>query len=107
MVGATPPFKDKKSMINGKEIDRVYWRTMMRSIQRMEEMDEPIKWYVCDEGQLLNEFINFSGVIPAPSNCIASNMPIRSWHTGKIYQWFCRIHDPEKKETMYFTIVTE
>lgn len=94
-------------MINGKEIDRVYWRKMMRSIQRMEEMDEPIKWYVCDEGQLLNDFISFDGIVPAPADCIASNMPIRSWQTGREYQWFCKIHDPEKRVTMYFTIVRE
>lgn len=94
-------------MINGKEIDNVYWSTMMRSIQRMEEMEVHLKWYVCDKNQLLNDFIKFDGIILAPCACIASNMPIRSWQSGREYQWFCKIHDPEKNVTMYFTIVTE
>lgn len=94
-------------MINGKEVDRVHWSNMMRSIQRMEEKEEPLKWYVCEKNQLLNDFINFDGIIPAPCNCIASNMPIRSWASGREFQWFCKIHDPERRVTMYFTIVTE
>lgn len=93
-------------MINGREIDKVHYRTMLRSIQRMQELDELKEWYVCDEGQLLTDFVSFSGVLPAPGDCIVSYTPIKSWQTRRDYQWFCRIYDEEKGHYVYFTFIT-
>lgn len=94
-------------MINGKPIDRVYYLTMMRSIQRMQELGELTEWYICDQYQLLTDFVNFSGVLPAPEDCIVTYKPIKSWQTGREYQWFCRILDEEKNRYVYFTIITK
>lgn len=94
-------------MINGKEVDKVHYLTMLRSIQRMQELDELNEWFVCDEGQMLTDFVNFSGVLPAPGNCIVSYQPIRSWQTNREYQWFCRIKDEEKGKYVYFTFIKD
>lgn len=94
-------------MINGREVDKVHYRTMLRSIQRMQELDELKEWYLCDKGQLLTDFVSFSGVLPAPDDCIVSYTPIRSWQTQRDYQWFCRIKDEEKGRYVYFTFITD
>lgn len=94
-------------MINGREVDKVHYRTMLRSIQRMQELDELKEWYVCDKGQLLTDFVSFSGVLPAPADCIVSYTPIKSWQTRRDYQWFCRIKDEEKGHYVYFTFITD
>lgn len=92
-------------MINGKLIDRVHYMTMMRSIQRMQELDELKEWFICDEGQLMTDFVPFSGVLPAPADCVVSYTPIRDWQTHKDYQWFCRIKNEETNKYVYFTII--
>lgn len=94
-------------MINGREVDKVHYRTMLRSIQRMQELDELKEWYVCDKGQLLTDFVSFSGVLPAPDDCIVSFTSIKSWQTHRDYQWFCRIKDEEKGRYVYFTFITD
>ena len=93
-------------MINGKQIDRVHYKTMLRSLQRMQELDELKEWYICDKGQLLTDFVSFSGVLPSPEDCIVTDKPIKSWQSHKEYQWFCRIKDEEKGGYKYFTIIT-
>lgn len=100
----SPQFK--KIMINGKEVDRVHYRTMMRSIQRMQELNELKNWFVCDKGQLLTDFVSFSGVLPAPEDCIVTYKPIKSWQTGREFQWFCRIKDEEIGRYVYFTLLS-
>lgn len=94
-------------MINGKQVDKVHYLTMLRSIQRMQELNELDEWYLCDEGQLLTDFVKFPGVLPAPGNCIVSYVPIRSWQSHREYQWFCRIKDDEKNRYVYFTFIRE
>lgn len=92
-------------MINGRPVDKVYYLEMLRSIQRMQELDQLKEWYICDEGQLMTDFVSFSGVLPAPADCIVSYTPIRSWHSSKEYQWFARIKDEEKDRYVYFTFI--
>ncbi len=94
-------------MINGREVDRVYYLTMLRSLQRMQELDEISEWFVCDKGQLLTDFVPFDGVLPAPDNCIVTFKPIRSWQSHKEYQWFCRIRDVEHNRYVYFTFICD
>lgn len=94
-------------MINGKEVDKVHYLSMMRSLQRMQELDELEEWFICDEGQLLNDFVAFIGIIPAPGNCVVTYKPIKSWQTGREYQWFCKIHDHVKLRNVYFTFIRE
>lgn len=94
-------------MINGREVNKVHYRTMLRSIQRMQELDELKEWYVCEKGQLLTDFVTFNGVLPAPDDCIVSYTPIKSWQTRRDYQWFCRIKDEEKGLYVYFTLITD
>ena len=94
-------------MINGKEVDRVHYLTMLRSLQRMQELEEISEWFVCDKGQLLTDFVSFSGVLPAPDNCIVSYTPIKSWQSCREYQWFCRIKDDEHNRYVYFTLICD
>lgn len=94
-------------MINGKEVDKVHYLTMMRSLQRMQELDELKEWFICDEGQLLTDFVDFDGVLPAPGNCVVTYKPIISWVSGREFQWFCRIHDEENSRFVYFTLIRE
>ena len=94
-------------MINGKLTDKVHYLSMMRSIQRMQELDEINEWFICDEGQLMTDFVNFEGVLPSPVNCVVSYTPIKSWQSNKEYQWFCRIKDTEKNRYVYFTEIRE
>lgn len=94
-------------MINGKPIDKVYWRDMMKSIQRMEENGELKNWYICDEGQLMTDFVEFSGVLPAQFDSVVSYKPIKSYYTNREYQWYCRIHDEEHKIDVYFTALRD
>ena len=94
-------------MINGREVDRVHYLSMLRSIQRMQEMNELNDWYLCDKGQLLTDFVEFSGVLPAPDDCIVSYTPIKNWSTRQDYQWFCRIKDEEKNRYVYFTFISQ
>lgn len=90
-------------MINGKQIDKVHYLSMLRSLQRMQELDELKEWFVCDEGQLLTDFVEFEGVLPSPSDCIVSYKPIKCWANNREYQWFCRIKDEEHNRFVYFT----
>ena len=90
-------------MINGKNTDQVHYLTMLRSIQRMEEKEQLSYWKVCDQYQLLNDFVDFDGVIPAPVDSIVSHTPIKSWQSGKEYQWYCRIKDEASGKYVYFT----
>lgn len=92
-------------MIKGKQVDKVHYLTMLRSLQRMQELDEIEEWYVCAEGQLLTDFVSFSGVLPAPGWCIVSYTPIKSWQTHREFQWFCRIWDETKGCFVYFTFI--
>lgn len=92
-------------MINGKSVDKVHYLTMLRSLQRMQELGEIKEWYVCDEGQLLTDFVSFSGVLPAPGDCIVSYTPIKSWQSHREFQWFCRIKDDENNRFVYFTFI--
>lgn len=94
-------------MINGRPIDKVNWKEMMRSIQRMEELDELKNWYICDEYQPMTDFVEFSGVLPAPFDSIVSYKPIKKWSTGKEYQWYCLIHDNDHNRDVYFTALTD
>lgn len=94
-------------MINGKAVEKVHYLKMLRSLQRMQEKEELNVWYICDKGQLLNDFVQFSGIIPAPANCIVTYRPIKSWTDGHEFQWFCRIRDDEKKCLVYFTLLDE
>ena len=94
-------------MINGKMVDKVHYLTMLRSIQRMQELGHLTEWYLCDEGQLLTDFVDFSGVLPAPGNCIVSYEPIKDWSTSKPFQWFCKIRDEKKQRDVYFTFVSD
>lgn len=90
-------------MINGKRIDEVHYLTMLRSLQRMQELDELKEWYVCDEYQLMTDFVDFDGVLPSPCNCIVTYTPIKSWQSHQDYQWFCRIKDESHNRYVYFT----
>lgn len=90
-------------MINGKLIDSVHYLSMLRSLQRMQELDELDEWFICDEGQLMTDFVDFDGVLPAPCDCIVSYTPIKSWQSRQEYQWFCRIKDEQKNRFVYFT----
>ena len=94
-------------MINGKPVAHVHYLSMLRSLQRMQELDKLNEWYVCDKGQLMTDFVSFSGVLPAPSNCIVTYVPIVSWSSGSEYQWFCRIHDDEHNRDVYFTLIED
>lgn len=94
-------------MINGREIDRVHYLTMMRSLQRMQELNELNEWYICDKGQLLTDFVPFSGVLPSPEDCVVTFTPIKSWQSRREYQWFCRIKDEYKNRYVYFTIIRD
>lgn len=94
-------------MINGKAVDKVHYLTMMRSLQRMQELGELKEWYICDEGQLLNDFVNFSGVLPSPGNCVVTYTPIKSWQSHRDFQWFCRVKDENNNRNVYFTFITE
>ena len=73
----------------------------------MQELDELNEWYVCDEYQLMNDFVNFSGILPAPGDCIVSYTPIKSWQSHQEYQWFARIKDEVKGKYVYFTFITD
>lgn len=73
----------------------------------MRELDELKEWFICDEGQLLTDFVAYSGVIPAPANCIVTYKPIKNWQTNRDFQWFCRIYDKEKRKFVYFTLIRE
>ena len=91
--------------IFGKDIDEVHYLTMLRSLQRMEELGEILTWYVCDKGQLLSDFVEFSGVIPSPCDCIVTTTPIKSWSSHREFQWFCRIRNEKMKNYVYFTAI--
>lgn len=80
---------------------------MLRSLQRMQELDELKEWYLCEEHQLLTDFVKYSGILPSPCNCIVSYVPIKSWRTRREFQWFCRIKDEEKNRFVYFTEITD
>lgn len=94
-------------MINGKAIDQVHWKSMIMSLQRMRELDEMTEWYFCEKYQLMTDFVSFSGVLPAPADCIVTYKPIKSWSSGREYQWFCKIHDDEKNREVYFTEIRD
>lgn len=79
---------------------------MLRDLQRMQELDELKEWYICDEDQLMNDFVDFSGILPAPGDCIVTYTPIKSWETRKERQWFARIKDETKGRYVYFTFIT-
>lgn len=94
-------------MINGKSIDKVHYLTMLRSLQRMRELDELEEWYVCDEGQLMTDFCPISAILPCPMNAIVTFKPIRSWQSHREYQWFARLRDEIKCREVYFTAICE
>lgn len=73
----------------------------------MQELDELKEWYICDQYQLMSDFVNFSGVLPSPCNCVVTYTPIRSWQTHREYQWFARIKDEENNRYVYFTEIRE
>lgn len=92
-------------MINGNAVDYVNYACMLRSLQRMQELDDTFRFYFCDKGQLLTDFVKFEGVLPAPEDCVVTLKPIRNWANGKDFQWFCRIKDEDTNQLTYFTIV--
>lgn len=73
----------------------------------MQELGELKEWYLCDKYQLLTDFVQFSGILPSPCNCIVSYTPIKSWQTHREYQWYARIKDEENNRYVYFTEITE
>lgn len=93
-------------MINGKSIDRVHYLLMLQSLQRMRELDELDEWYVCEQGQLMTDFVDFEGVLPAPCDCIVSYTPIISWTNRQEFQWFARIKDEQSNKFVYFTQIS-
>ena len=80
---------------------------MLRSLQRMIELDEIKEFYICDQYQLMTDFCPYSGVLPSPFNAVVTKQPVRSWQTHREYQWFAKMNNEETGESFYFTAITD
>lgn len=94
-------------MINGKEIDKVHYKTMLRSLQNMMVLGELTDFQICDQYQLMTDFCPYSGVLPSPFDAIVTTTPILSWQTHRPYQWFAKMVNEETNVTYYFTAIRE